>query len=288
MFVIIYAVSVFHCPCGNCSLESYLKDGCPQSNFPLLELGGLDDDDRKDLVQQLCEETTKIIDSFHELVDHTCKSLKTRGINVRELTRRILELEAYNSPKLRKPLLLDDKKELMESKSVEDTFITLQRHMSFFNYEPLEHIIKGVQTGSEEDRKNMERYSEKFQSFCRRRVFEVHPHAIGKRSISSRGVRRKTFAVIMSEKEPASLQRLKEHIMKIATILGLKHSTLFLHQIDKGCLILVLSVPSFVAKELFPLKPEVEATLRENGYVLFTVQETEELDQECMPIKNGT
>ena len=42
---------VFHCPCKNCSLESYLEDGCPKSNidsFPYLDISKLDEDDKED------------------------------------------------------------------------------------------------------------------------------------------------------------------------------------------------------------------------------------------------
>ena len=284
---------LFHCPCGKCSLATYLKDGCPQSNYPFLQLSKLDEDDREDLTQQLDHETKKIIDSFLELVDSTVESLRARNVTPLQLARRALELKAYDgtSAMMQQPLMHDEEKKLKDSNSIDGSFIVLQPHMSFFNYEPLEHIIKGIQTGSDEDRRRMEDYSKKFEQYCKRRLFEVYPTAIGQSITDSKGNVRKTFVVVTFREEPLykliSLNDAKKMTKKIASLLGLKSSTLFLHRVDEGSLMLVFSVPAFVAKDIFPLKPAVAATLKSNGYTLFSVPDQDSSDEEVLNAENG-
>ena len=278
----------FHCPCGKCTLEDYLKEGCPEGHFPYLELSKLDEDDREDLIQQLSEETKKIIGCFSDLLDSTCFSLKDRGVTTIELARRVLELGAYISPNAQKPLMSEEVAELKNSKTIDKSLLILQLHMSFFNFELLKHIIEGRQTGSDEDRKQMEDYCIKFELYCRRRLVEVPPGAIGQSSTNLRGCKRQAFVILTLKDHPISklsLDDVSKVKRNIATLLGLKSSTLYLHKIDEGSLILVFSVPEFVAQELFPLSPSLTASLKKNGYSLFAISDAKATDQD---INHGT
>jgi hypothetical protein len=252
-------------------MEKYLRQGCPKGHYPYLELNKLTKYENEDLIQQLSEETKEIIDRFTDLIDSTCFSLRERGVTAEELARRVLELGAYTSPHIQKPLMSEKITELKNSKTIDGSFLILQPHMSFFNYELLNHIIKGRITGSEEDRRKMREYLDKFKQYCKRKIVEV-PGDIGQSSTTES--RRKFLIYEHHPLDKLSLKDIEIAKMKIATLLGLKSSTLFLHKIDKGSLILVFSVPEFVARQLFPLSPKQRAALKESGYYLFAICDT--------------
>ena len=264
---------MFRCPCGQCSFESYLDEGCPKSasgSFPYLDLAKLDEDDRKDLKFKLSLDIDEMTTGFANMFSETCESLDKRGIDVRRLARHALGLGAYESSKIQKPLLSEDEKQLMSCQSMDEAFVILRHHMSFFNYELLKHITDNKELCVDDDRKRMENYVSKFNDFCKRKVFEVSPSVVGV-STSKLSKRKKIFAVLITkhETEP-NLVFVNEAIKKIASLLKVKPSTLHLHRIDKGSLILVFSVPTFVAKELFPLKQSVRSRLRVEGFLVLT------------------
>ena len=263
---------VFRCPCGECSLESYLENGCPKSNsdsFPYLDISKLDEDDKEDLTYQLSKDTSDMIMSFAKLLDEMCVSLKKQGIPVQSLAMRALSLGAYESDTIQKPLLSEDEKELRSSKTIDEAFLVLRPHMSFFNFELLKHITDSTELCSDSDRERMGEYISKFDTFCKRKVFEVPPGAVGQPAAELKKRKRKTFAVFMTkhEAEP-NLIFVNFAKSKIANLLKLKPSTLHLHKIDEGSLIFIFSVPNFVARKLFPLKRSVMIMLKEEGFLI--------------------
>ena len=159
---------------------------------------------------------------------------------------------------------------LKNSKTIDESFVILQEHMSFFNYELLDHITEGSVTGSDEDQRKMKEYRDKFKQYCKRKIVEV-PGGIGQSSTNQS--RRQVFSILVYKHHPLCELSLEDAVIakrKIATLLGLKSSTLYLHKIDEGSLILVFSVPKFVAQELLPLSPAQTDALNENGYFIFT------------------
>ena len=268
------AYEVFRCPCGQCSLESYLEDGCPKSNsnsFPYLDVSNLNEDDREDLTHQLSQDTSEMITSFAKLLDEICVSLAERAVSVQRVKMRALSLGAYESQTIQKPLLNEDEMELKSAKTIDEVFILLRPHMSFFNFELLKHITDCKILCSDGDRESMAEYVGKFDAFCKRKVFEVPPGDAGQPTPNLKKHKRKTFAVLMTEHEAEpNLVFVNAAKRKIATLLKLKPSTLHLHRIDKGSLIFVFSVPNFVARKLFPLKPSVVAKLKDEGFLIFS------------------
>ena len=176
-----------------------------------------------------------------------------------------------------KPLMDDEVDQLTNSDSIDESFIILQHHMTFFNYEPLKHIIDGGETGSDDLRQKMEDYVTKFKLYCKHRLFRISAADIGMCPTDARGNEREKFALLVLRDDQIStlthdeLEKLKDNI---ATMLGLTSSTLHIDGFDQGSLILVLSVPKFVYRRLFPLSQVLASDLKKNGYVLFTVPDT--------------
>ena len=274
------AYEVFRCPCGQCSLESYIEEGCPKSNldrFPFLDISKLDEDDKEDLTQQLSQEHALMTKRFANLMDETRMSIAKRGVPVQELVFRALSLGAYESEDNPKPLLSEDEEELKRSKTIVDAFVVLRPHMSFYNFELLKHITDSRELCSDSDRTRMDEYISKFGIFCERKVFEVSPGTFGQPTSKLKKRKRKAFAVLMTkhEAEP-NLGFVNAAKQRIANLLKLKPSTLHLHRIDEGSILLVFSVPNFVARKLFPLQSSTVAQLKDEGFLVLAPPATEE------------
>lgn len=261
----LQTVNEFQCPCGRCDLLSYLDKGCPKSSshsYPYLLLSDLSEEDKQDLVQKLSEDTANIIQCFADLLSNTSKSLKNRNITVAELVKVALDLGAYKSDRNPVPLLDDDRIELQQAMSIDNAFIILGKHMSFFNYEVLGHIIRHL--GSDCDKKNLEKFCSQFKTFCERKLFEVSPSVFDPSGPERKD--RQYFVVLGTNDLFETLHDVKAAQRKVATLLGLRVSTIQLKRIDIGSVILVFSIPKFVSNDLFPLKPSKCEKMKSNGY----------------------
>ena len=251
----------FQCPCGKCSLETYLQNGCSQSCIPYLGMTTLSKMDKEDLNFILKKDTKKIMNSFNTLFNKTCDSLIQQEVAVERLVRVAVGFD----PSLRN--------ELKKSKSINEVFIDLAPEMSFFNHEILANIIDVL--GDKDDKERLVHYSKDFQEFCKRKIFEVQPGCCtcGKRL--SKLKQRKCFAVVIP-KDEKGFENLEDAVSikeTLSDVLCVPLASLHLHRIDKGCIILVFSVPDSIAQELFPLPKEKLALLREKGVVLFVPQD---------------
>lgn len=256
----------FRCPCGKCDLDSYLDKGCPKTtsqSYPYLELSKLNEDDKEDLIQKLSSDTANIIECFADLITNTSKSLRSRNVEVSTLVSTSLNLGAYRSDRVQKPLLADHEDQLLKADSIEKVFIILRRHMSFFNYEILAYVIRNL--GNDCDKENLKQYNEQFQMFCKRKVFEVSPTVFAP---STDRKRCKLFIVLVTEDTIKLLGDVKASQRNIATLLGVKSSALKLYQIDKASIILVFSVPLFIAQQIFPLKSSICEQLKSKGFTV--------------------
>ena len=255
----------FRCPCGKCDLISYLDKGCPKSashSYPYLPLDHLSDDDKEDLIQKLSDDTANIIKHFADLLMNTCVSLKTRQITVAQLTNAALSLGAYESQSNPSPLLEGDEAKLRGSTNLDDAFIVLRKHVSFYNYEVLGHIIEHL--GAPEDKENLASFCSKFEEFCQRKLFEVSPRAFSSSSDQSG----RSFVILVTKNMFGKLSEVKNVQRRVASILGLKSSTLRLKKIDISSVILVVSIPMKISNNIFPLEQDTINELKECGYTL--------------------
>jgi hypothetical protein len=248
----------FECPCGECSLEAYLQDGCPKSYIPYLGMTTLSKEDQENLNYILKQDTKKIMQSFTNLSNKTCDSLKRQGVTVDNLVR----VAVHSNDSLRD--------ELKKSKSIDEIFTDLAPEMSFFNHKLLANIIKEL--GNENDKMHLIDYSKEFGEFCKRKVFEVEPGCCtcGQRLSKIKG--RELFAVVLPTGDKTILQKLGDAMNikeTLAEVLGVPPATLHLHRIDRGSIILVFSIPDSIAEELFPLPKEKLALLKAKGMILF-------------------
>lgn len=256
----------FRCPCGKCDLISYLDKGCPKSNshsYPYLPLDHLSDDDKEDLIQKLSDDTANIIKDFADLFMNTCVSLKAKQITIAQLTNAALSLGAHKSQSNPLPLLEPDEANLRGSTNLDDAFNVLRKHVSFFNYEILGHVIEYL--GEPEDKKNFDRFCSKFKEFCQRKLFEVSPRAFS----PSGDQLQRPFVILGTKDMFEKLIDVKDAQRRVASILGLRSSTLQLKQIDISSVILVFSIPEKISDTVFPLERDTINELKGSGYTPF-------------------
>lgn len=241
------ASECFHCPCGQCDILSYLDNGCPKTNskqYPYLDMSELDELDRQDIVQKLSQDTSSIIQSFADLDSNTSQSLKKQDVSVGTLINVALSIGVYVCTSDDKAALVQENKENMiqEAKTIDTVFISLRNYWSFFDYDILSHIIRHL--GSDSDKDNLREYDEKFKLFCERKVTEVSPNIFDQDGQKRK--RRRYFVVLVTRDIVQNLKDIKAAERKVASLLGLNVSTLRLHRIDIGSIILVFSIPLFL------------------------------------------
>lgn len=254
------------CPCGECTLDSYVSKGCSMSSrefrsYPYLEMEDLDESAKEDLIQVLNNDTAEINKRFARLRVETLKSFKEQNIEVDTLAHAALCVEAQECVDTPKSLLQAEE-ELLEAKAIDRAFIVLGRHMSFFNYEVLHQIITSL--GNDADKERLKAYEESFNHFCERKTFQVSPNVFH----NSQPGKRRAFLVMITKKMQSSfkLNDILEQKRKFATILGLKSSMLLIHRIDEGSILILFSIPESVARQIFPLTSLKVSELEAKGF----------------------
>ena len=233
--------------------------------------------DKIDLEARLIDDAEAIREEFALLCWRVRDSFEQRDVKPRTLASALLDLkineDASNGNGI--PLLKEKEGALMSAKSIHDTFDVVRPHMNFFNYEILQYLIKGK--GSKEDKVALSDFLKKFEEFCKRHVFEVpfmvysngqsSDVSIAQQKLHVKVTRHFKAALltpgehkhvpaatdstevdrICSGKLGINLEDAKNIQRKLAKILRLKPSSLFLDCISEGSIILTFSLPMCVS-----------------------------------------
>jgi len=161
------------------------------------------------------------------------------------------------------PVFRECQKELRNAKSINDVFFSIQDFFSFFNYKIIEHIIAVF--GTNDDQKEVQKYKETFERYCKRRVFECPPHIYGSRSESG-------HACLVVKKDDVlsnfSMNELRVFQYKLYRILQVTEHTLQLLSVEEGCLQLTFQIPSFLQHLIFPLSEDQQKSLKVEGVLM--------------------
>ena len=227
--------------------------------FPYLDTSNMSEDEKQELEDRLLEETKSIQGKYSDLVYSTSESLQKQEVNPKDVALIVIYLELFDTCEKQ---LNDDGKKIQNASSIPDIFLVMKPYWSFFNYQPLEHIIK--HKGTPEDKAHLQRYLDDLKKFCQRRIFEVPPHVYGNESNKENWTR---FTV----KLDARIQRLgdlDEVRRSITKILGLQY--LYLRDVTKGCVEVVFLIPQLVAQKVFPLSDAQQNALSANQVVKYS------------------
>ena len=285
---------------GQSSTDNECKSGSDiSSNGEDYTFPKLNSEDKAELEAQLVLNVDSMRKKFASLLVSVVNSFKRQGYNPRELATATLALTEYNDPDIGKPLLEKDKDALMKAQTVDHSFDVLRPHMTFFNYEILEFLIEEM--GSSDDKCKLQKFLQDFKRFCRRSIFEIPPNMLG--HSAEKLVDQQKFCVkITKQFKAALLVQCKElfepdsqstsstqlssshevregicapelgisledakHIQrKLASVLKLKVSSIYLDSATLGSIILTFLLPSHISLACLDLDPDIIA-LSSNG-----------------------
>jgi len=217
------------------------------------------EEEQEELEDCLLEDTKGMISKYARLVSSTNESLQKQEVNPKDIAIRMISLQLFDTYENQQHGLNDDGKKIQNASSIQDIFLVMPCYWSFFNYEPLEHIIE--YKGTPDDKENLRMYLDDLEEFCQRRVFEVPPHVYGNESNKENWAK---FRVKLDD-EIRKLHDLRQVRRKIARILGLRH--LYLCEVTEGCVQVVFLIPQIVAQKVFPLSDAQQNSLSANHVV---------------------
>ena len=182
---------------------------------------------------------------------------------------------------------------------MDDTFDVLRPHMTFFNYEILEFLIEKM--GSPNIKDDLQKFLQEFRRFCRRSVFEIPPNVLG--HSAQKVTDQQIFCVKITKQFKAallvqcsnqsqpnslttsstqlcsgtedregicapelgiSLEDAKHIQRKLASVLKLKVSSIYLDSVSSGSTILTFLLPSYISLAGLDSDPDIIA-LSSNG-----------------------
>ena len=208
--------------------------------------------------------------AFYELLNRIRKSLRSLELNPEQLAKQVLSLGTHASGNVQRPICEQHKRKLTASTSTDESFKILGDYLSFFNFELLAWIINSEKLCTDEDRQQLLLYRERFKEFSKRKVTEIPFKALRLNTRDDSNWYWTRFATLLTaDRYNLTLLEADDVRHKLATLLGLHARTLHLEWIDKGGLILVFSVPNFVAERLFPLDEHQAQCLKSKGFTIF-------------------
>ena len=232
---------------------------------PFLQLSS---SEQEELRAMLDDDVREMKRHFGFLVTKTRDSVEER-IPVGKYATSILALGAYEpAPEEQNQSLLNEhREEIKMAKSTSEIFNVLSAYWNYLNYEILEDTIELY--GTSEDKKRLERYNERLQRFCERRIFELSlPESSSSSSSNTLSSKQKKLAVKLNVCEDIKYNELLRIRSRIAKILHVKLATLIIDGVDAGCVQLTFLIPTFVAQEIFPLSNEQMSALHKDASVI--------------------
>jgi len=259
----------FGCGCGKCTFFSFIESGCPNpipsaGAFPYLDLSGLTPEQKETFTSRLRLESKDIIFKFEHLKSVAMKSLMRREVTVDELLSQLTILETFD-PVKKEPKSPNCYADVMNAQTIPRVFIALSNYISFFNYDIVGQIINEL--GTEEDKRELQKYKDDFQVYAKRRIYECLPH-FGPVSETDHV---DIFVTVDSQYESYTVEELRDFQNRLSKLFRISsQGILRLYRVEKGCFQLMFQVPSFVQQKIFPLSSEQEKALVAEGVIKLT------------------
>ena len=202
---------------------------------------------------------------FALLLSSTRRSLKSQGVDAAALAACLLDLSYTSSDSRETSVLLDLSVDLLQADSIDRIFALVSAHSfwSFFNFDLLVHVISecGV------DCAELLEYGKAFEEFCRHKVSDLPENAL--QSVSENGAKKERvhFKIKIYIDHPV-LKRISNVKERIAEILEVPTSALFVNGVQSGCVEVEFLVPQCVTLQLFPLSDEQKHSLYHQAHVV--------------------
>jgi len=200
-------------------------------------------------------ESKEIMFKFEHVKSVAMRSLMRRGVTVDELLSHLTILETFD-PVKKEPISPTCYADVMNAQTIPKVFIALSNYLSFFNYDILDQII--TELGTEEDKRELQKYKDNFQMYAKRRIYECSPQ-FGPVSETDHA---DIFVKVDSHYESYTVVELQDFQNKLSALFRISsQGILRLCRVEKGCFQLMFQVPSCVQQKIFPLSSEQERAL---------------------------
>ena len=256
---------------------------------PSVDFSELSFDDQEDLLAQIEGLKEEITVKFLKLQSDLITSLKRQeNINPLLLANTLLtythDIADGSHGRSCASLFQHHHQNLVEAKRIEEIFIIINPYLSYFNYELLQVIINTH--GTDKDKQNMQQYLSDFSEYCKRvPCVEFHEE-----SDCNKTKRTKIKFKLDYNKTHLKLGDIKHIQRRIASILKLKPSVLFLYRVDDGCIVFTFLIPKSTFDYVIDMIVNCEAVLQDEIKLLYVEcdhhdSEMVSTDIECQLIK---
>lgn len=223
--------------------------------FPVLDTASLSMGEKNALFTTLDEEAKKIFQAFDDFRINF--EYLIEQIPLLKFKKAATSITGYYSLKTNIPMLHDRKVEIRKAESHEEVMDIINEYITWFDCRLLKSIMDSkildshlnLSARSNFD-KELKLYEEKRQLFCKRRIFECPALSIQSNKASKS---LKIFCLLTDEGNKTSMNDIEIFLGKLILVLNIQPHNLILHTISKGCIELVLLLPSCVHKMIFPL-----------------------------------
>ena len=201
---------------------------------------------------------------FEHVKSVAMRSLMRRGVTMDELLSHLTFLETLD-PVKKEPISPNCYADVMNAQTIPKVFIGLSNYVSFFNYDIIGQIINEL--GTEEDKRELQKYKDDFQEYAKRRIYECPPQ-FGPVSETDHA---DIFVKVDSHYGSYTVAELQDFQNRISALFRISsQGVLRLCRVEKGCFQLMFQVPSFVQQQIFPLSSEQERALVAEGVIKLT------------------
>ena len=277
---------IFECGCGSCTIHDYIQHKpCPKptKEFPFLDVQGVSFE--ADMVKfSLIKQTQDIRKAFADFREDTFKQLsrKCAYSDVRRYVQRLVHPENHEYPYLRDKAHRGDKsvKNANDYEQLED--VLCDNYCSWFNYYILKELRSKFLTEDSEIDEGLQKYEEKFSSYCNHRCFEspqyFHPKPVNEEM--------KTLVFKVEQNFHEFTQNQVHHIKGIvASVINCPRYAVYVKSVQEGC----VEVSCYILQQfavINHLSQDQISTLKDVNIVSLKISDKELIPvSSCMPLQ---
>ena len=260
--------------CGhpNCKCSSIIKaagDPSMVSELPYLNVEGLSPEEEKAKRELLIREHKEVLFAFQNLISTTWKALKRNKHTPKSVADYMESLEAFyrsrDSDEQPVPVFKHLMGQLREATGVEQVFIIIREHYSYYNHHVILEMIHGL-GGHQTDRRKEQIFLEKFNYYARRKITEC-PRLYALPSLHDYC----TMEVLVNrDLTDTTLHEVESVRLRVGIQLKLARHSLRLIYIEKSGMkrtMFTFQFPAFLHPLVFPLMDEQKKGLQKEKIV---------------------
>ena len=225
-------------------------------SFPHISEIVSDDSAREELEQRLRMESKDIILEFRVLRNKLFDSIEEQNFTTDKLVEY---LDEDISTALQNQVIDAEPGSLKEVKQF------IKRVSSFYDYQIIKYLIKTV--GTDKDKDQLVEYEKAFCAYAKRRVYEC-PSIFHTSKVADTDS--ELHVKLDSVYDKIKVEELKELQYRLCTILKISVYACCLRSVQKGCVLLIFTIPSHFQETKFPLTEDQERALKELGVIQLT------------------